>query len=181
MRLSAPKRSGHSSGQGQQKQIIPVSSQLRSSSSRFRPSVPISEVRHAWISRLTNFRIDEDTSKALFSSVVCGSEVRSGDDPQYGGLRNHHTRGHHPLVGGSGSSLLHRATAGVRNLRSARRSETSPACQRLAFAPSFYRRTYVLPPAVGTLSLMFVLTQRPPRLPVRWLWLPKSSPRSHPR
>jgi hypothetical protein len=28
---------------------------------------PDSEVRHAWISRLTNFRIDEDTSKALFS------------------------------------------------------------------------------------------------------------------
>ena len=61
-----------------------------SSAPRSRPCSDV-EVRHAWISRLTNFRTDEDTSKALFSSVVCGSEVRSGDDPQYGGLRNHHT------------------------------------------------------------------------------------------
>ena len=48
-------------------------------------SVPIRKFRHAWISRLTNFRIDEDTSKALFSSVVCDSEARYGDDPQYFG------------------------------------------------------------------------------------------------
>jgi hypothetical protein len=37
-----------------------------------------------WTSRFTDFQIDKDTSKPLFSSVVNGSEVRSGDDPQYG-------------------------------------------------------------------------------------------------
>jgi hypothetical protein len=46
---------------------------------------PGSEVRHAGgvlsarraeISRFTNFRTDQDTSKALFSSVFFGSEVR---------------------------------------------------------------------------------------------------------
>lgn len=39
---------------------------------------------------LTNFRIDRDTSKALFPNVVYGSEVRSGNGPGYGRPRNHH-------------------------------------------------------------------------------------------
>jgi hypothetical protein len=31
---------------------------------------PASEVRYAWISRFTSFQIDQDASKAWFSSVV---------------------------------------------------------------------------------------------------------------